>query len=360
MKESSSPLRLFLALMKCRSSNGLRTNPGSCCYHRDGKLVVAGCSDGSIQIWDTSRVTLVNTAFKNMKAHTSGFEMSSVKFSGDGTVLASRSMDGSMKLWDIRKFSQTLHAFDNLPNYYAMTGIIFSPDDKIVATGTSVKNEHGKGKISFFSKSTFESVEEVSCGNNSVVSLLWHPKLNQVFAGTSNGECRVYFDAESSRNGALLFAGKIRKIKQVTGMISQEAITPYALPMYKEGRKKMPHVQAVINRKNDKSRPDPPLETSKGGRTANAGLSLGKFVSKKIALQMQVPDDSDPRGAILRHAKEAETNPLLISTAYKDSQPDPLFDLSVEGEDDDDEDSAYRTPGSGVPKKPKLDPYNPV
>ena len=133
--------------MKCRSSNGLRTNPSSCCYHKDGKLVVAGCTDGSIQIWDTSRVTLVNTAFKNMKAHTSEFDISAVRFSGDGNILASRSMDGTLKLWDIRKFSQTLHAFENLPNFYAMTDVVFSPDDRIVATGTSVKNEHGKGRI---------------------------------------------------------------------------------------------------------------------------------------------------------------------------------------------------------------------
>ena len=344
--------------MKCRSLNGQRTNPGCCCYDRNGKLAVAGCSDGSIQIWDTSRVTLVNTAFRNMKAHDANNEMTAVKFSGDGSVLASRSMDGSMKLWDIRKFSTALYVFDNLANFYPMTGIVFSPHDDIVATGTSVKNEHGKSRLCFYSKSTFELVEEISGGHSSIVSLLWHPKLNQIFVGTSAGECKIFFDPEKSRNGALLFAGKLRKVKQVTGMVAQDAITPYALPMYKEGRKRMPHVQDLINRKNDKSRPDPPLDISKGGRTANAGLSLGKFVSRNLALQLQVPDDSDPRGAILRHAKAAESDPKFITHAYKESQPDPVFHNEDEEEEDDDL-SAYRPPGSGT-KKQKLDAYNPL
>ena len=74
----------------------------------------------------------------------------------------------------------------------------------------------------------------------------------------------------------------------------------------------------------------------------------------------EVPDDSDPRGAILRHAKEAATNPMLISTAYKDSQPNAVFDYTEEGDEEEDADLAYRTPGSGVPKKPKLDAYNPI
>ncbi|VDK24842.1 unnamed protein product [Anisakis simplex] len=38
-------------VIKTKNAGGKRTIPMTCTYSRDGKLVAAGCQDGSIQIW---------------------------------------------------------------------------------------------------------------------------------------------------------------------------------------------------------------------------------------------------------------------------------------------------------------------
>ncbi|NP_001026621.1 WD repeat-containing protein 70 isoform 2 [Gallus gallus] len=40
------------SVFKPRSAQGKRVIPTTCTYSRDGKLIAAGCQDGSIQIWD--------------------------------------------------------------------------------------------------------------------------------------------------------------------------------------------------------------------------------------------------------------------------------------------------------------------
>lgn len=40
------------SVFKPRSVQGKRVTPTCCTYSRDGKLIAAGCQDGTIQIWD--------------------------------------------------------------------------------------------------------------------------------------------------------------------------------------------------------------------------------------------------------------------------------------------------------------------
>lgn len=40
------------SVFKPRSSKGKKVVPTCCTYSRDGKLIAAGCQDGTIQIWD--------------------------------------------------------------------------------------------------------------------------------------------------------------------------------------------------------------------------------------------------------------------------------------------------------------------
>lgn len=53
----------------------------------------------------------------------------------------------------------------------------------------------------------------------------------------------------------------------------------------------------------------------RGGRVAAHGGTLSSFIVKNIALDKT--DDSNPRQAILRHAKEAAENPYWVAPAYK-------------------------------------------
>lgn len=56
------------------------------------------------------------------------------------------------------------------------------------------------------------------------------------------------------------------------------------------------------------------LRTGRGGRVGTHGGTLSSYIVKNIALDKT--DDSNPREAILRHAKAAEDNPYWVSPAY--------------------------------------------
>lgn len=62
----------------------------------------------------------------------------------------------------------------------AEANVIFSPDERLILTGTSVKKNAGYGKIVMMNSSSLEIVRTVSVTQSSVVRVLWHDKLNQV------------------------------------------------------------------------------------------------------------------------------------------------------------------------------------
>jgi len=98
--------------------------PTACAYSAEGRWVAAACLDGSIQIWDHTKL-FVNVAMKNMSAHASNTETSSLCFSYDNNVLASRGGDDTLKLWDIRKFKEPLFVAKDLCNLFPMTDCLF-------------------------------------------------------------------------------------------------------------------------------------------------------------------------------------------------------------------------------------------
>uniref|UniRef100_A0A8C2ZWG9 WD repeat-containing protein 70 n=1 Tax=Cyclopterus lumpus TaxID=8103 RepID=A0A8C2ZWG9_CYCLU len=188
------------SVFKPRSFQGKKVVPTCCTYSRDGKLIAAGCQDGTIQIWD--RNLSVHTKFHCRQAHIPGSDTSCIAFSYDGVTLASRGGDDTLKLWDIRNFKKPVNVATGLNNYFTMTDCCFSPDDRLLVTGTSVKKDGGNGKLAFFDRASFQKVYEIEVTNASVVRCLWHPKLNQIMVGTSNGLAKVYYDPVKSHRYA--------------------------------------------------------------------------------------------------------------------------------------------------------------
>lgn len=123
-------------IVKCRAQNGLKTSPTACNYSRDGRTFACGCTDGSIQIWDL-RKSVVAPASLLRKAH-QPVEFTSLHYSHIGYNLVSRSCDDTLKLWDIRQLKKSLLEVNNLYTRYDTTDAIFSPNDRIIVTGTSV------------------------------------------------------------------------------------------------------------------------------------------------------------------------------------------------------------------------------
>uniref|UniRef100_A0A8C3GYL7 WD repeat-containing protein 70 n=1 Tax=Corvus moneduloides TaxID=1196302 RepID=A0A8C3GYL7_CORMO len=303
------------SVFKPRSVQGKRVIPTTCTYSRDGKLIAAGCQDGSIQIWDRNMSV---SPFHCRQAHASGTDTSCLTFSYDGTVLASRGGDDTLKIWDIRQFKKPLNSADGLPSFFPMTDCCFSPDDKILVTGTSVKKGGGSGKLFFFYRETFQKLYEIEVTDASVVRCLWHPKLNQIMVGTGNGLAKVYYDPVKSQRGAKLCVVKTkRKERQAETLTQDYIITPHALPMFREPRQRSTRKQLEKDRLDPMKshKPEPPVAgAGRGGRVGTHGVTLSSYIVKNIALDKT--DDSNPREAILRHAKEAEENPYWVAPAY--------------------------------------------
>ncbi|XP_066473465.1 WD repeat-containing protein 70 isoform X2 [Tiliqua scincoides] len=324
-------------VFKPRTAQGKRVIPTSCTYSRDGKLIAAGCQDGSIQIWD--RNMNVHTKFHCRLAHAPSTDTSCLTFSYDGTVLATRGGDDTLKTWDIRQFKTHLNSVASLPSFFPMTDCCFSPDDKLLVTGTSVKKGHGNGKLLFFERETFKKVYEIDVTDASVVRCLWHPKLNQIMVGTGNGLAKVYYDPNKSQRGAKLCVVKTkRKERQAETLTQDYIITPHALPMFREPRQRSTRKQLEKDRLDPMKshKPEPPVAgPGRGGRVGTHGGTLSSYIVKNIALDKT--DDSNPREAILRHAKEAEENPYWVAPAYSKTQPTTVF-AEVESDEDETDD----------------------
>ncbi|XP_076441485.1 LOW QUALITY PROTEIN: WD repeat-containing protein 70-like [Babylonia areolata] len=329
-------------IMKPKGQGGRRQVPTACTYSNDGRYMAAACQDGSIQLWDHNKHTFVNVAMQNKTAHTPGSDTSCLRYSYDSRVLASRGGDGTLKLWDLRNFRQPVHKAEGLFNMFPMTNCIFSPDDRMIITGVSLDKGEKYGRAVFFDRDTFEKVYEIPIEGGSVVRCLWHPKLNQMVLGCGDGQARLYYDPKKSHRGAMLcVVRKKRKERQAEMVLADHIITPYALPMFREGRPTSTRKLEEKVRKDPVKthRPDLPVTgPGTGGRVGAKGATLSQYVAQSIALRKPDPYETDPRGAILRHAKDAEKNPYWVDTAYTKTQPVPIFQPPEEEENKEEED----------------------
>ncbi|CAH2296464.1 WD repeat-containing 70 isoform X1 [Pelobates cultripes] len=329
-------------IFKPRSSQGKRVIPTCCTYSRDGRLIAAGCQDGTIQIWD--RNMNVHTKYHCRQAHVPGTDTSCVTFSYGGQILATRGGDDTLKTWDIRNFKKPLHTASGLSNFFPMTDCCFSPDDKLLITGTSVKKGGGNGSLMFFDMVEFQKIYEINVTDASVVRCLWHPKLNQIMVGTGNGLARVYYDPAQSQRGAKLCVVKTNRKERQAGTLTQDyVITPHALPMFREPRQRSTRKQLEKDRLDPlkSHKPEPPVAgPGRGGRVGTHGGTLSSFIVKNIALDKT--DDSNPREAILRHAKDAEQNPYWVAPAYARTQPNAVFAEVDSDEDEPDNEPEWK------------------
>ncbi|XP_013785489.1 WD repeat-containing protein 70-like [Limulus polyphemus] len=325
-----------LHVIKPKKQGGLRAIPTACRYSRDGILVAGACQDGSVQMWD-HRKHFVNTAVLIRNAHQNGTETSSLAFSYNGKHFATRGGDDTLKLWDIRNYKHPLNSADNLFNRYPVTDCMFSPDDKLLFTGVSLTKGDTTGKLVFLDCDTFHQMYEIEVSDAGIIRSLWHPKLNEIIVGCSNGLVKVYYNPDLSERGAKLCVVKTqRKKKQVEVIVQQHIITPHALPMFRQDRPRSTKKQLEKDRKDPMISKQPELPITgpgQGGRIASAGNTLSSYIVRNLGIKKKEDDNIDPREAILRHAKEAAENPYWISPAYSKTQPKPVFQEVEEEEE---------------------------
>nr|SVE74082.1 EOG090X0364 [Daphnia barbata] len=329
-------------IMKSRSQNGLRAAPTSCTYSRDGNLIACACNDGSIQMWD-HRKMFVNTCVLIRNAHQPNTETSSIVFSYDGRNVATRGGDSTLKLWDIRQPKSPLHSIGDLFSRFGMTNCAFSPNDRLLLTGTSFQKGENGGKVVFLDRNTFQRVHEIDVPKAHVVRTIWHPKLNQIIVGAGDGNVHLYYDVAKSHNGAKLCLGKPKRIRPHDVMSTVRVITPHALPMFREDKPRSTRRAMEKARKDPllSKQPDLPIgNKGSGGRVATSGSTLSSYIVRNLGIASRIEDEGNPREAILRHASAAAENPYWVSPAYSKTQPKPIW--ATENNDGDEEPDAKK------------------
>ncbi|KAJ3017005.1 UNVERIFIED_CONTAM: hypothetical protein HDU68_011900 [Siphonaria sp. JEL0065] len=328
---------------------GGRTAITAATYSPDGKLIAAVGQDGELRMWGADGPFLKPT-HSIERAHMSNSVTSSITIAMDNLSLLTRSNDDTLKLWDIRNFKKPVAAVTNLPSFYEESNAIFSPNNKLVVTGVSVKKEDvDGGKLMIYDKNDLSLVKSVHVGDaGSVVKVLWNGKINQIAASTTEGAVHVFYDDSVSAAGAKFCANKKAKSRGVDDMSFLEdeskrvIINPHALPMYREdnilmnrgGKRKISKVRAdpIASRKPDRPMTGP-------GRGGKVGTSLTNHLLKGMIKDTM--RDEDPREAILKYADAAAASPFWIAPAYKSTQPKAVMAEKVY-EDEDEEDRASK------------------
>uniref|UniRef100_A0A7E4WEA3 WD_REPEATS_REGION domain-containing protein n=1 Tax=Panagrellus redivivus TaxID=6233 RepID=A0A7E4WEA3_PANRE len=328
-------------VIKTKGALGRRVIPTTCAYSWDGKLIAAGCDDGSIQVWKHGQ-NYINTKYLGRNAHSA--PVTSICFSPCGKKILSRAMDNTLKLFELADFKKPLFEVKNLETSYQQTSCGYSPHGEFVFTTTSERptKTSEKGSLVFFSSANLEMVYKIDYDDVGAVCATWHPKLDQILVGLSDGTGRLYYDPRSSVRGALLCATRPVKRVRATEIIKEEMIiAPLALDMFQprgeEGEEKEVtewRIKRVLRMQSGRKKPQfrkpaemPMTGHSAGGRLAKSGGTLHSYIAQELGKSQNQTfiQDEDVRASILRHAEDAEREPLYISKAYKRTQPVPIF-----------------------------------
>lgn len=191
---------------RAKNAKGQRVAVTAVAFHPGGREFVLGTTCGSIQIWNATRVG-ARPERAVFDSHGVGRPINSLAYNLDGSQIVSRSSDDdAIRVWDARRLSRScapVATCSGLPTVHDRSNAVFSPDGRLVCAGTSEyeKGPNGErvesGSVKIFlvvkggtssKKETGSLLLELPAPNGvGVVAVDWHPKLNQIFAGCSDG-----------------------------------------------------------------------------------------------------------------------------------------------------------------------------
>ncbi|KAG1470804.1 hypothetical protein G6F56_002470 [Rhizopus delemar] len=302
-------------------------------YSPDAKLTAGAYQDGTLQFWNTSS-SMLRPAVAVPDAHMKGTETSSILFSQDNHTVVTRGGDDSVKLWDLRNAKKPVKTAFNLDIVNPEANVIFSPDEKLIVTGTACPKGKGYGQLVMLDRDTLEVKHSINVTQSSVIKVLWHPRINQVITGSADGIVSVYYSPTHSQRGAMSCVVKAAKKRAVDDYeIDRPIITPHALPMFKEDEARTSSRKRSKLRNDPKASHRPDLPVNGPGKGGRVNMNQQQAVIKSFA--KDTTRDEDPREALLKYADLAETDPVWVSNVYKKTQPNPVFDEEEEEEKKD-------------------------
>ena len=332
----------------------------------------------------------------------------------DGTTVASRGEDGTVKVWDLSERSKakklplvwsaggsaggegerkSSSSFSSslvfLPVEEPTTGLAWSPDGRVIATGTSestvvfleagtggnkggalarsvsvaarIKEELSKNPSSASAPPPSSSSSSSTC---SVVPICWHPKLNQLLLGISDpgatknklgGRVVALFSPRFSERGVLSALSRQKKRpRDQDGAVAisdrpSEIYNPHALPLYRaersagiplaatggSSRRSKEEAAAAAVAASAAHLPGrggggPALGAGSGGRLGvTGGTLLTQHVLKsRGGFGLVAPsEEGDIRQRMLAHGDLSKKDPSMaaLTSAYRETQPERVF-----------------------------------
>jgi WD40 repeat protein len=169
---------------KCvRELKGHCGRVSSCAWSPDGQQVVSGGDDQMLRVWDVKSGKCV----LELKGHSSG--VTSCAWSSNGRQVMSGGYDATVRVWDVQggKCVQELKGHSG-----GVTGCAWSPDGRQVVTGSDDKT------VRVWDVVNGKCVRELKGNSGSVSSCAWSPDGRQVVSGSYDHRVRVW-DVESGK-----------------------------------------------------------------------------------------------------------------------------------------------------------------
>ena len=301
-------------------------------------LLVGAALDGSLVMWSGDGPYTRPTA-EIRDAHTRDTWTGGIDISKDGRTVVTRGGDDTIKLWDTRKFKQPVSVVKHpsTSSQYPTSNIRFSPDSSAILTGSQT------GHLHILNPATLrpELVTPVTEGS-SLVTVLWHERLNQIITGSANAETHVLYNPTTSTRGAAMIMSKAPKRRHIDddpslttdlsqGISGDSIVNPNGV--LTSGTQdsssyaaRHPTVGMTASGKSrDPRRPHIPMTTPFAKSQPDE-----QHIKNNIPLSSM--RDEDPREALLKYAEKAEKDPMFTN-AWKQTQPKTLYaELSDEEE----------------------------
>lgn len=328
------------SVFKFKSRRGRRCGVTTCRFNIDGTLIAGATMDGMVQCIDP-RKAYAGPVITIRDAHADGggdIGVSAIRFSPDSKYIASRSCsDDTIKIWDLRKTKQSVKEFRGIEGVFGSCNFAFNHNGTAIAAGTCVRKGKGLlGQVLFLDVHTPGLVDPVARidmkEDESAVCVEWHHGINQLFVGSSTGNCRVFYDPRQSKKGVLLSATKKLKVQNSDSGVridgAGKVYTPHALPMYRDddsGSRKRKYEKVRADPKKSHAPEKPITGPGMGGKVSGSTTFTQYFMSSHIKSSFR---EEDPREAILKYAKKAESDPQFLGAAYGKEKLDPRYQLA--------------------------------
>lgn len=297
-------------------------------------ILVSAAFDGSLLMWP-GQGPYHRPSAEVRDAHRSETWTSGIDISTDGRLVVTRGGDDTIKVWDTRKFKTPVNSVEHTSTsaQYPSSNVIFAPNSTAILTGSA------SGALHILNPATLrpELVTPVTAASP-VITVQWHPKLNQVFTGSANSEVHVLFDPEKSIKGAVSIMSKLPKRRHIDddstlttdydalGVAGDAILNPGTASesvQVANYASRHPTIGLTASGKSrDPRRPHIPAQTP-----FSKSQPSEEHIKERVAFgDMR---NEDPREALLRYANK-EADPMFTK-AWSKTQPKTVYaDLSDE------------------------------